>query len=289
MLPGRTEYLEKWAPVARRLTARGFAVASLDWRGQGLSDRDPEVGRLGHVGSFAKYQSDLRALLAWPEVADRPAPRVLLSHSMGGCIALRALTDGALAEPEAGPLPEVAIWSAPMWGLAMAPGLGGAFKVMVKTAEAMGRDLRAPPFRGGTQPYVLRAEFAGNVLTADRREWDRMRATARAHPDLTTGAPTVGWFSAALREMALLAPHAPPGPALVLLGEREKVVSAVAIRGHLLGAGDDVQLVMLPDCPHEPLMHGLDHPVGARAWAELDAFLAARGLGRPAPALADGL
>src|SRR5438445_13501933 len=36
---GRTEFIEKYFEVARELHARGFAVATLDWRGQGLSER----------------------------------------------------------------------------------------------------------------------------------------------------------------------------------------------------------------------------------------------------------
>src|SRR3979411_1317597 len=34
---GRTEFIEKYFEVARELHARGFAVATIDWRGQGLS------------------------------------------------------------------------------------------------------------------------------------------------------------------------------------------------------------------------------------------------------------
>ena len=39
IFPGRTEFIEKYFEVVRDLRARGFAVAVLDWRGQGLSDR----------------------------------------------------------------------------------------------------------------------------------------------------------------------------------------------------------------------------------------------------------
>ena len=36
---GRGEWIEKYFETVRDLRARGFAVAALDWRGQGLSDR----------------------------------------------------------------------------------------------------------------------------------------------------------------------------------------------------------------------------------------------------------
>ena len=39
VFPGRAEFIEKYFEVVRDLRARGFAVATIDWRGQGLSDR----------------------------------------------------------------------------------------------------------------------------------------------------------------------------------------------------------------------------------------------------------
>ena len=66
--------------------AMGFAVATLDWRGQGLSDRPLEDPLLGHVENFATYESDLQIFLddfVAPPVhyraqhVQRKAPRLL--------------------------------------------------------------------------------------------------------------------------------------------------------------------------------------------------------------------
>ena len=92
VLPGRSECIEKSGRVAGDLTMRGFSVAIIDWRGQGLSDRQ-----------------DLSAMLNHPEVVAVTGPRVMFSHSMGGCIGLRTL----LSEHPF----QAAILSAPMWGL----------------------------------------------------------------------------------------------------------------------------------------------------------------------------
>ena len=35
LFPGRTEYVEKYGRVAEELTAAGYAVTAIDWRGQG--------------------------------------------------------------------------------------------------------------------------------------------------------------------------------------------------------------------------------------------------------------
>src|ERR1044071_6980190 len=55
----RAEYIEKYFETVRDLRARGFAVATLDWRGQGLSDRPLSERRKGHVRNFAEYANDL--------------------------------------------------------------------------------------------------------------------------------------------------------------------------------------------------------------------------------------
>ena len=39
LFPGRTEYVEKYAPAAGELAQRGLATIVVDWRGQGLADR----------------------------------------------------------------------------------------------------------------------------------------------------------------------------------------------------------------------------------------------------------
>src|SRR5450756_735900 len=39
VLQGRAEYIEKYFETVRDLRARGFAVATFDWRGQGMSER----------------------------------------------------------------------------------------------------------------------------------------------------------------------------------------------------------------------------------------------------------
>src|SRR6476646_5726833 len=58
---GRAEFIEKYFETVRDLRARGFAVATIDWRGQGLSDRVLSNPRKGYVGSFSEYDLDLES------------------------------------------------------------------------------------------------------------------------------------------------------------------------------------------------------------------------------------
>src|SRR6201988_2423032 len=59
LFQGRAEFIEKYFETVRDLRARGFAVATLDWRGQGMSDRALRNRRKGYVRNFAQYQIDL--------------------------------------------------------------------------------------------------------------------------------------------------------------------------------------------------------------------------------------
>ena len=49
VFPGRTEFIEKYFEVVGELRRRGFAVAVLDWRGQGGSSRLLKNSLKGHA------------------------------------------------------------------------------------------------------------------------------------------------------------------------------------------------------------------------------------------------
>ncbi len=89
LFQGRGEFIEKYFEVIADLRRRGFAVATLDWRGQGGSERIVGHPRKGHVGSFAEFDADLRIFMRDVVLPDCPPPFIALAHSMGGNILLR--------------------------------------------------------------------------------------------------------------------------------------------------------------------------------------------------------
>lgn len=266
VLPGRTEFAEKYAGVLAALAARGFGAVLPDWRGQGLSERPGGSTGLGHVGDFAEYGADLAAALAAAAAAGLPAPALLLAHSMGGCIGLQALGAGLSVR--------AAVFSAPMWGLALSPAAALGARLLAAAGTALGLGLRHAP-GGGPDPYVLAQGFQGNVLTSDPGAHAALRAMVAAHPALALGGPSLGWVRAAFRAMRAL-PAMPAGlPVLALLGSEEAVVSPAAIRARMAAAPAG-RLVLLPGARHEVLIE--TPAIRARAWAEIDTTLAAAGL-----------
>ncbi len=67
----------------RELHARGFAVATMDWRGQGLSDRALADRRKGYIRNLSQYDTDLSAFMKQVVLPDCPPPYFALAHSMG--------------------------------------------------------------------------------------------------------------------------------------------------------------------------------------------------------------
>ena len=225
LLPGRTEYVEKYGRSAAGLAAAGYATVSIDWRGQGLAARPFADPMVGHVGDFGEFQTDLAALLDFARAEGLPEPWYMLAHSMGGCIGLRALMTG---------LPfRAAAFSAPMWGILMADWLRPVATVLSTASRWFSFDHRYAPGTNGTT-YVTQVPFVGNTLTTDAEMWDYMRQQAIAHPDLSLGGPSLGWLKAALEECsALAALPSPEYPVVCALGSQERIVDVRPVQARM--------------------------------------------------------
>ena len=270
LLSGRTEFLEKVAVPTAQWLSRGWSVVSVDWRGQGLSDRLVEPRLKGHVGAFAEFQTDLDALLADPKVQALPSARLLMGHSMGG-----AISAGALGRPDLGPTFKAAILTAPMLGIALSAPMRAAAWVTVKIGLALGMDDRWPPFGDVSTPYVLTGP-KDNVLTSDEPMWEWLVVAAQDHPDLSIATPTLGWFAAASAETRRLATlPASPCPTLCFLGGNERVVDPKAVRSGAKRLG--ASLVEIDGSQHELLIERPE--LRAQVWQAIDTFLTEQGLG----------
>ncbi len=265
LLPGRTEFLEKYADVFGELRRRGFRVASLDWRGQGASSRLLADPRRGHVDDFRAFQRDLDALLALCE-AELPRPWFALAHSMGAMILAERLVTAPTTVT-------AAALSAPMFGIKLDPLSRLVGPVLVEVACRLG-------FAGrwglGQGPEPLAGdEPVGNVLTSDHDRFRRYRQRCRANSDKLLGGVTWGWLRAAFGAMRRLAR---PGalerlttPVLILEAGHERVVDPRAA-DRAAARLPSVRRLVLPGAEHELLMERDD--VRDRVFAAIDRFLA---------------
>ncbi len=265
MLSGYTEFIEKHLDTIAELTARGFDVASFDWRGQGLSDRLLADRHKGHIDRMETHLSDLDAVL---EAVDGFAggPMTVVAHSMGAHLALRY----CMIRPER---VERAVLVAPMLGIGR-PGLPtGVARRLVEWFSL------TPLFEsyifGGAGYGPRRRRFAGNVLTSDAEQFEAMHRLLDANPDLALGDPTFAWVRAAFRSIGMaMAPGALEAvrtPLLLAVAGQEAVVSNAAIES-AASRLPNARLVRFPEARHEVLR---ERPEVRRAfWAAFDAFLA---------------
>jgi lysophospholipase len=264
VLQGRAEFIEKYYETVRDLRARGFAVATFDWRGQGMSDRALADRHKGYVRNFAEYSTDLDAVMEQVVLPDCPPPIFALGHSMGGAIAIRACHSGSRWF-------ERVVLSAPMVALPPGP--------LTRVAGPLARLMRLIGRGGGYVPtgdakISGTEDFIGNVLTSDPVRFARNAAVLEHAPELGLGAPTIAWADAAMRLMNQFAVPRYAGsirqPILMVAAGRDEVVSTPAIEtfGMNLLAG---RHLIVAGSKHE-ILQEQDHYRG-QFWAAFDAFV----------------
>jgi lysophospholipase len=261
---GRAEFIEKYFEVVRDLRARGFAVATLDWRGQGLSQRALKDPRKGHVSSFADYAIDLETFMREVVLPDCPPPLFALAHSMGAAVLIKAAAGGLRwFDRMVLTAPMIRLTGRRMFGLA--PPLARMFRLA-------GRGSGYIPAGG---PVVLQTRpFVGNPLTSDPVRYARAAAVLEAEPALGIGSPTVAWADSAFRLMGqLYSPHFAARirqPMLLVAAGADSLVSTPAIEHFAihLRAGAHV---IIPGAQHEIMM---DQDICRNQfWAAFDAFV----------------
>jgi len=264
---GRGEFIEKYFEVVADLRRRGFAVATMDWRGQGGSDRLLSNPRKGYVRSFADFDQDLAQFMKEIVLPDCQPPFVALAHSMGGHILLRnATASGSWFSRMVLSAPMIAIAPKELKFPAPVPRL----YVEIMGALALGT-LYAP---GGDDDALELEPFEGNPLTSDPERYARNSMVVEAAPRLGLGSPTISWLRAALRSIAkVTAPDYPTRvqvPLLLFAAGMDKVVSTTHIEefGLRLKVGTHV---LIPQARHEILQE--TDEVRKDFWAAFDAYL----------------
>jgi len=264
LFQGRAEFIEKYFETVRDLRERGFAVATLDWRGQGGSERALGNARKGHVRSFAQYHTDLETFIHEVVLPDCPPPVFALAHSMGATVLLRAARAGHQWF-------ERMVLLAPMIAL---PGMrrSTTTRSMVKTLRLMGLGSVYVP--GGEAAVLQQRPFIGNLLTSDPVRYARNVAVLETAPELAIGRPTVAWADSAFRVMMEFAEPGYPArirqPVLIIAAGLDAIVSTPAIDEFAVRLRAGSHLIV-PGARHELLME--QDRFRGQVFAAFDAFV----------------
>jgi len=264
LFTGRGECIEKYFETVQDLQSRGYAVAMIDWRGQGHSSRQLKDPRKGHVRSFAEYETDVAAFVRQVVLPHCPPPYFAMAHSMGGAVMLRVA--------HAGTAPfERFVLCAPMVGLPR-PRASLPMRGMMRLVCAAGMGERLIP--GGNVDLIKRAGFPGNPLTSDPRRYARNVAILEADPTLGIASPTIAWLDAAFAAMSEFRAPEFAGriarPILMIAAGDDHIVSAPAIAAFAprLPAGS---YRLIADAKHEMLQE--DDRYRGQIWTAFDAFM----------------
>ena len=189
--PGRIEAALKYQELVWQLAQENYAVAVLDHRGQGFSDRLSNNPHHGHIDQFQDFVDDLEAVVQTVTGFYPDTPQYLLAHSMGGAIAALYLAQHPHRIQKA-------VLSSPMLGLQT----GRTPKWLAQTLAVTGAVLnrlvspRTPWYFFGMADY-RDVPFAENELTHSQARYQMFREAYQQHPQLQLGGPTFNWVAQA--------------------------------------------------------------------------------------------
>jgi lysophospholipase len=261
---GRSEYIEKYFETVRDLRERGFAVATIDWRGQGHSSRRLRDPRKGYVRDFSDYEIDIETFVQQIVLPDCPPPFYALAHSMGGAVLLRVAHAGKRWFDRI-------VMTAPMIDL---PGRLTSLPVrlLAKSLRWIGRGGQYVP--GGNAELMGSASFVNNPVTSDPVRYARNAAVLAEDPTVGLAAPTIAWLDTAFAAMrgfkAVEYPSQIRQPVLILAAGADSIVSTPAIEefAYHMRAGSQI---VIAGSKHEILQE--QDRYREQFWAAFDAFV----------------
>lgn len=262
---GRAEFIEKYFETITDLRRRGFAVATMDWRGQGGSSRLLKNPLKGHAENFAQFDEDVRRFMSQIVLPDSPPPYYCLAHSMGGHLVLR------LAQTR------ICWWDRIVLNAPLIQFAGSELNNTLKCIAA-----EAAALAGAGDAFIPHekerlfgeAPFAGNPLTSDKLRYERAQEMLRAAPELAVGAYTVGWLAAACNSIPAINSQAfmerVKVPILILAAGNDEIVSTAAIE-RFASRIKNCSHIVIAGAKHDILQER--DQFREQFWAAFDAFV----------------
>ncbi len=265
LLQGRSETIERYFETITDLRERGFAVATLDWRGQGGSERRLRDPQKAHVDSFAEYDRDLEAFMQQVVLPDCAPPYFCLAHSTGGMIAIRAAHSNLARFARM-------VLTSPLldFGPTNPPAPFAEWFAATMTAIGLG-ELDAP---GQARETMLNTPYEGNKYTGHPERYRRNYDLITKVPQVFVRGPTYAWIYAAFRSMKELADPAYAAairvPTLAIIGALDRIVSVTAVERFVSNMRSGA-LVVIKGAEHELLVER--DVIREQVFAAFDAFV----------------
>lgn len=261
--PGRGDYIERYFETIRDLTARGYAVAIFDFRGQGGSARPYDNPYRSNLDSFARYDEDLAAFMTGVALPDCPPPYIGLGHSTGGHVLLRAVRTRTWFEK--------VVLTAPLLGVHTGAWPMPAARLLTSLLSALGLGWMFLP--GQLRKPLTARGFPGNDFTSDYQRFSRDIAILEKEPSLGVGGPSFSWLRAAIASLDEL--HNPAktrdlrAKVLLVAAGRDRVVKTEAARDFARRV-PGVSFIVIAEALHEILVESTS--IREQFFAAFDSF-----------------
>lgn len=263
---GRTEFIEKYYEVISEFVERGYAVAMMDWRGQGLSSRIAIDTKIGHIDKFETYDNDLLRVINECFAEKCPPPFIGFGHSMGGCLLASYFTSQEN-------ILEKCILCAPMVSI-RANAISRRIVQTLGILEWIGYGsfpMQKPSWND--ESGWAEEPFEENALTSDKERFSRTHQLIQYYPDLGIKGITVGWLKQALKRTnefkTMDWKERISKPLLLLDATEDKLVNS-KLNKELLGQSELTQMKSIKS-RHEIMMESDE--IRKEAWLAIDNFL----------------
>jgi lysophospholipase len=240
--PGRTESITGFTETIYDLYRRGYAVAIIDQRGQGHSQRFVPNSDVGYVEHFEDYERDFTIFVDEYVRPQMPGPYLLLADSMGAAIATSYL------ENDSSGMFSGAVLASPMYRIVTKPFPEPVAWALVYSLIGLGRGMDYAPTAHG---FDYDQKFEDNHFTHSRARFYADISLVRADPQIAVGGPSVRWVKEAMRGTISIrggAAHVKT-PLLVLRAGRDTYVRTDAESGFCAQA-PSCELVEYPEAYH---------------------------------------
>ena len=264
VLPGFTEFCEKYALFARRLVGAGYDCLMIDWPGQGRSGQLGVDQLVVHLDHFSAYHSALDELLAAANWHTKKL--AVFGHSLGGHLALNfARRSPQLADKVILSAPMIVPKAPPVW----------ITRLLASALMLAGWRYHALPFVSMPSIEERRKFKVNNPLTRSSEGYDQQYQIFEKHADLRRVHASVGWIEAAFESCAASTLNPAwmaeiAAPVLTFLPGDENIVDPAASR-RMLAVLPDCHIITFAEARHE-LLSELPE-VKTRLFVELDQFL----------------
>jgi len=183
---GRGDIIEKYLEVFQHWHELGWNITAFDWRGQGGSGRLAADPHVGHCTDFGVWIDDLAEFAAdWTKRS--AGPHVIMGHSMGGHLVLRALAEKHIS-------PDAAVLIAPMLGFETGPLPLSLVAWLVRQLARFWPERAA--WKVNERPAPRGASRQG-FLTSDVDRYNDELWWKQEKPELELGPPSLKWLEQA--------------------------------------------------------------------------------------------